>query len=65
MSILTPRVASLLGALDSDAFADGGPFSAHLLRVLVMSANRLASKGQQIVCLPWAIRSSVAEDTSE
>ena len=62
-TINTAEIASLYGALDSDAFADGGPFSAHLLRAMVMSANRLASKGEQIICLPWPIRSNVGEDT--
>lgn len=53
MSILTPRVASLLGALDSDAFADGGPVSAMQLRAMERNANRLVSKEQVACSLVW------------
>lgn len=51
MTIGTPEIATLYGALDSDAFVDGSPFGAHVLRPMVMSANRLTSKGQHLTTL--------------
>jgi hypothetical protein len=54
VSIFTPEIATTIGALDSDAFTSGAAFSAHLLRELIRSANRAASKEQcPILNLLW------------
>lgn len=53
MPILTPEVASLCGALDSDAVQDGQPFGAHWLRPLVRSSNRTIGKQQLLASLTW------------
>lgn len=53
MSIFTPEVASLCGALDSDAVQDGEPFSAHFMRALIRSSNRLIGKEQPLCNLYW------------
>lgn len=53
MSIYTPEIATVYGALDSDAFVDGAPFAAHKLRALTMSGNRLVSKARNIVTMAW------------
>jgi hypothetical protein len=53
MSILTPEIAALLGALDSTAFTSGAAFSAHLLREMIRTVNRAASKEQTILNLLW------------
>lgn len=57
-TIETPEIASVYGALDSAAFEDGGSYNAHLLRELARSANRLASKGQHLLTLPFTERAS-------
>lgn len=44
MSIFGTRIASLCGALDSTAFADGAAVPAHLLRPIERTANRLLTK---------------------
>lgn len=64
MSINTPEIASLFGALDSNAFGDGQPFSAHLLRTLMMSSNRLASKGHEMLNLIWPVAVAPSYDAS-
>lgn len=53
MSIVTPEIGSLCGAIDSDAIADGEPFGAHWLRPLIRSSNRLIAKSQQLFNLVW------------
>ncbi|MEQ8278322.1 MAG: hypothetical protein RMA76_38120 [Deltaproteobacteria bacterium] len=60
MPIRTPEIASLFGALESGAFTDGNPMSAHLLRVMTMQRNRLITKPQVLFNLIWP-----TYDTSE
>lgn len=55
MSIGTPEIATKYGALDSDAFASQSPFGAHVLRPMMMSANRLTSKGQHLATMLWPV----------
>lgn len=56
MPIGTPQIASLLGALDSDAVGSGEAFSAHWLRALGRSTNRMLAKPQQLFNLTWPER---------
>lgn len=56
MSILNREVASRYGALNSDTFTDGEALSAHVLRALAMSGNRLATKGHPLFNLVWPTR---------
>lgn len=53
MSVFDPQIAAAYGALDSDAFFDGMPMNAHLLRVFARNSNRLASKGHQMFNAIW------------
>lgn len=53
MTIYTPEVASLCGAIDSDAVDDGDPYGAHWLRPLIRSANRMTAKDQLLFALFW------------
>jgi len=62
MSIYTPEVATLYGALDSATFVDGVPYSSHLLRALAMSANRLTLKGHPLLNLVWPTRDTLDEE---
>ncbi len=61
MSIFTPEIFTTFGAIDSDALADGQPYSSHLLRTIVMNGNRLASKGHEMLNLIWPVTTSVSE----
>lgn len=54
-SILVPEVASLFGAIDSSAIADGEPLDAHVLRAMGMSANRLLCQGEPLLVLPYDV----------
>jgi hypothetical protein len=62
VSIYTPEVGTKYGALDSAVFVDGVPFSAHLLRAMAMSANRLTLKGQPLLNLVWPTRDTLDEE---
>lgn len=62
-TLYTPEIASLYGALDSNAFSDGMPVSSHVLRTQVMSTNRLAAKAQHLVCTPYGNSYDLAEFT--
>lgn len=53
MTIYTPEVASLCGAIDSDAVGNGEPYGAHWLRPLIRSANRMTAKAQPLFALFW------------
>ena len=57
MSIYTRQAASLYGALDSAAasaaLSDGTAASAHVLRELARSSNRLAERGGPLLNLIW------------
>ena len=64
MSLLTPQVASAFGAVDSDAFADGRPFGAHVLRAMSRSANRLTTKGQHLLTLAWPVQNTSGDDAN-
>jgi hypothetical protein len=46
VTIRSPQIAPVHGALDSAAITDGGSFSAHHHRAMVRNANRYASKGR-------------------
>jgi hypothetical protein len=50
---LTPEIAALYGAIDSNAAYNGSAVDAHLLRTMAMSANRLAAKGHQVFRSAW------------
>lgn len=62
MSIFNYEQASLFGAIDSAALADGEPLHAHVLRAMAMSANRLTLKGQHLLTLPWATGNNAGTD---
>lgn len=53
MSILTPKAFSRFGALDSDAVSDGRYASAHTLRAMAMSSNRLAIRQHCLLNMGW------------
>lgn len=61
-TIGTPEIPAAYGGLDSTAFQDGMPYSAHILREMVRSANRLASKGQHLLNLVWLIEQAADPD---
>lgn len=55
MSAFDADVPQQFPALDSDAFADGRPFDAHKMRVMVDGANRLLGKRMQLFNFVWPI----------
>jgi len=61
MTMDTPEIATLFGALDDDGLIDGAPASAHTLRTLAMTANRLVTKGHVLTNLVWPSDNTVAE----
>src|ERR1043165_7542017 len=52
-SILVPETAAVFGAIDSAGLVNGRPVSAHLLRVMNMSANRLLTMGHPLVTFAY------------
>ena len=55
MSINTPEIAAVYGAIDSDAYADGDLPSAHICREMIRGANRLLCRGERIVNMVWDV----------
>lgn len=51
------EAASIFGALDSDAFADGRSSNAHIQREIARNSRRLADLGQPILSLQWNVHS--------
>jgi hypothetical protein len=62
MSIYTPEIATKYGALDSAGCVDKMPYSAHVLREIGRSANRLTAKGQALANLVWPTRDTLGEE---
>jgi len=65
MTMDTPEIASLFGALDSSGIIDGGAVNAHMLRVLAMTSNRLVSKGHVLTNVVWPDDNVVAESVGQ
>ncbi len=59
------EIATAYGSLDTTCVTDGDPYSAHVLRTIATSNNRLATKGQVLFNLIWPERNlDVAEPPS-
>lgn len=61
MSLRIPEIPAQFGALDSTAFTDGDLPSAHILRELARSANRLYTRGEVLLNWVWDAGQSVHE----
>lgn len=62
MTIQVAQIGSAFGAVDSDAFADGRPFGAHVLRAMARSTNRLTTKGQHLLTIAWPEENTTGDD---
>jgi hypothetical protein len=60
-SIYTPEIASAFGALDSAAVSDGGALTAHVIRAVSRSVNRLLAKPETVLSAVYPTRGGTLE----
>ena len=65
MPITTPEIGTTYGSVDSDAFVDGAPYSAHILRPIIRGRNRLVAKGHEAFNLVWPVREQVVDEGTD
>lgn len=54
MSIFLPEAAASYGALDSTAFVDGYPVTAHALRAIARNSNYMITRAEPLFNLNWS-----------
>lgn len=64
MSARDPRIPTIFGALDSSAIGDGDQLSAHVLRTMEESANRMLARGEPLLNYAWDVGGAATETPS-